>query len=175
MLLTNKSVSVRLFNEDDITNKIHWINNSENNEFLHYDIPLTYEKTLLWYQNKDNDSRIDCVIEFNGAPVGLIGLLNISTVHRKAEFYICIGDITVKRKGVATISTNLILKYAFEKMLLNKVYLNVDSENSAACKLYEKIGFVCEGEFKEDLFHRGKMINRKRYAMLNKEFITSGI
>lgn len=175
MLLTSNKVSVRSFNEGDITNKICWINNAENNEFLHYDIPLTYEKTLHWYHNKDNESRIDCVIEFDGVPVGLIGLLNISTVHRKAEFYICIGDTAVKRKGIATISTELILKYAFEEISLNKVFLNVDSKNVAACRLYEKIGFVSEGEFREDLFHRGKMIDRKRYAMLSKEFTVHSI
>ena len=65
------------------------------------------------------------------------------------------------------------LKYAFDELGLNKVYLNVDAENIAACNLYEKIGFKCEGVFKEDMMHRDKMIDRKRYAILKKEWISA--
>ena len=174
MLLKSDLVEVRLFRADDIENKIKWINDPDNNEFLHYDIPLVYDKTLEWYNNKNNSTRLDCLIEYDQIPVGLIGLLGIDHSNKKAEFYISMGETSFKRKGIATVSSKLILEYAFNELLLNKVYLNVDSENVIACKLYEKIGFVCEGEFIEDLFHKGKFINRKRYAILKKMFLSLG-
>lgn len=174
MLLKRDKVSIRLFDESDIENKVKWINDPENNVFLHYDIPISYEKTLVWYKSKNNDTRIDCVIEYCGAPVGLIGLLGISHIHKSAEFYISMGETSFKRKGIATVSTRLILEYAFYELKLNKVYLNVDSENEAACRLYEKVGFICEGEFIEDMFHRGRFINRKRYAILHDAFSFGG-
>ena len=162
-------VSVRKFEKKDIENKVKWINDERNNEFLHYDIPLCYEKTLRWYENKA-ENRLDCVIEYNGLPVGLIGLISIDNVNMKAEFYISMGCVEYKGRGIATIATRLILKYAFESLNLNKIYLNVDEENKIACHWYEKIGFFKEGVFKEDIFHKGKLINRVRYAIFKKEF-----
>ncbi len=165
MYLQDGDISIRDFTQDDIPNKIKWINNPENNTYLHYDIPLEYEKTLAWFCGKNNSTRIDGVIEYSGIPVGLLGLLAIDKINGKAEFYISMGETAFKRKGIATAASRLILKYAGEELKLRKIYLNVDEENAAACRLYEKLGFVCEGIFKNDMLHRGKYINRKRYAI----------
>ncbi len=170
MILSDGSVCVRDFRESDIENKIKWINDSQNNTYLHYDLPLVYDKTLAWFRNKDNKTREDCVIEFDGVPVGLIGLLQIDNINKKAEFYISMGNTTFKRKGIATRATRLLLGYAFSELRLNKVYLNVDSDNEPACNLYEKVGFVCEGIFVQDLNRKGCMIDRKRYAILANMF-----
>ncbi|MBQ7789426.1 MAG: GNAT family N-acetyltransferase [Clostridia bacterium] len=171
MYIVENEIVLREFLEKDVANKVEWINNFENNTYLHYDIPLTYEKTLAWYKGKDNEKRRDLVIEYLGIPVGIIGLLCIDNVNSKAEFYISMGNTSFKRKGIATKATKMLLKHAFEDLNLNKVYLNVDEENEIACRLYEKVGFKCEGVFIKDLFHRGKYINRKRYAILHNEFL----
>ena len=111
------------------------------------------------------------MIEDQGIPVGLLGLLAIDKVSQKAEFYISMGETAYKRKGIAMAATRLILEHAFSELQLNKVYLNVDAENLAACALYEKSGFHCEGYFHEDMLHHGRLIDRKRYAMLKKDFV----
>lgn len=170
MLLIENEITVRDFEKKDIENKVKWINDPENNEFLHYDIPLSVEKTTEWFENKNNNSRADMLVEYNGIPVGLIGLVSIDKNHNKAEFYISMGEGSFKRKGIATRATRLVLNYAFCELKLNKVYLNVDEENLLACKLYEKVGFKCEGVFISDMIHKGKYINRKRYAILSKDF-----
>lgn len=164
-----KQVGVRPFKLEDVSLKVEWINNPENNQYLHYDIPLSYDKTCNWFHGKNNDVREDCVIEYKGIPVGLIGLLSIDKVSQKAEFYISMGDTGYKRKGIATAATRLVLKHAFHDLGLNKVYLNVDADNQEACGLYEKVGFVCEGYFKQDLMHRGRLVDRKRYAILKED------
>lgn len=163
-----KEVLLRDFCEVDIPNKIKWINNPDNNSFLHYDIPLTYKKTLNWFRNKDDKKRVDCIIEYQGVPVGLIGLLALDFSNKKAEYYISMGDARYKHKGIATIATKLILEYAFDDLGLHKIYLNVDEQNEVACALYERTGFICEGLFEDDLVVNGKYINRKRYAIINR-------
>jgi len=164
--LKNDAISIREFTTEDIENKVKWINDSENNQYLHYDIPLSVEKTLIWFQNKAKN-RLDCVIEYNGIPVGLIGLIGIDNINQKAEFYVSMGRTEFKRMGIATAATKMIIKYAFEALELNKVFLHVDEENKAARTLYEKIGFELEGNFVKDLFHRGRFINRCRYAIFS--------
>lgn len=167
MYISVDKISLRDFTASDIDNKIRWINDFDNNLYLHYDIPLNYEDTLLWFNSKNNQTRLDCTIEYCGVPVGIIGLLNIDYVNLKAEYYVCLGEKRFKRKGIAKKASEILISYAFDILNLNKVYLNVDAENVDACKLYEKLGFVCEGTFIKDMIHRGKFIDRKRYAILN--------
>lgn len=173
MHINDGEVSLRDFRIDDIKLKIDWINDPKNHHYLHYDLPLEYEKTLQWFKNRNLEKRLDCIIEYDGIPVGVIGLLEIDKINKKAEYYITIGCHELKRKGIATIASHLILKYAFEVLKLNKVYLNVDSKNKAACTLYEKIGMVCEGEFIEDLYHNGEFIDRRRYAILRSLYLNN--
>lgn len=160
-------IKIRDFTVDDIPNKIRWINNPENNLHLHYDIPLEYEKTLNWFKTKNNNIRIDSVIDVDKTPVGLIGLLNIDKINRKAEFYITMGEVSYKRKGISYIASKALIEYSFEELKLHKVYLTTDYDNIAAQKLFEKVGFKREGVFVDDLFHRGKFINRIRYAIIS--------
>ena len=167
---TYEDVVLRTFEERDIPDKCRWINDPENNKYLHYDIPLEIEKTTQWFNNKNNNTRIDCVIEYNGIPVGVIGLLSIDKLNSKAEYYITVGEKTFKHKGIAYKATMAIIDFAFCKLKLHKVYLNVDAENIIAKKLYEKAGFVCEGHFSDDIFNQReqRFIDRERFAIISK-------
>ena len=162
-------VSIREFECGDIEKKVEWINNPLINEYLHYDIPITIDGTKKWFESKSSN-RYDFVIEYDGLPIGLIGLLQIDHVNQKAEYYISLGELDYLGKGIASKATELILKYAFENLNLNKVYLNVDADNNRACKLYEKSGFKKEGYFKNDMYARGHLIDRVRYAYYKENY-----
>lgn len=43
-------VTIRKFEERDVADKIRWINDERNNQFLHYDLPLEYKKTVEWFR-----------------------------------------------------------------------------------------------------------------------------
>lgn len=159
---------IREFNENDIENKLVWINDSNNNQFLHYNLPLQYGKTLEWYRSRNRETRLDCVIEYKNIPVGLVGILNIDKNNRKAEFYISMGNTEFKNKGIATKACLALIKYTFIELNLHKLYLTTDEENHIAHKLFEKVGFEKEGLFKKDLLHGGKYIDRVRYGLINR-------
>ena len=164
-------VTIRKFNESDIINKINWINNPENNRFLHYDLPLEYNKTLRWFENnKSRTDRYDAVIEFKGIPVGLIGLLSIDDINKKAEYYIAVGDTQYKSKGIAYEASILLLKLAFVTFKLEKVYLYTEVDNVIAQHLFRKIGFREEGIIKKDLFYKGKFIDRMIFSIKKEEY-----
>lgn len=162
------NIKLREFTEKDIEKKIEWINNPDNNEYLHYNIPLNLEDTIKWFMTKNNNKRCDMVIEYGGIPVGIIGIINID--KKKGEYYITLGESEYKRKGISFEASKQILNYAFDVLNLEKVWLCVDEENIAARRLYEKIGFRLEGTLLKDIFFKGKMINRCMYGICKDEW-----
>ena len=167
-------ITIRKFEFNDIELKIKWINNAENNQYLHYDLPLEYEKTCVWYNNnKDRVDRYDAVIEVDGRPVGLIGLLSIDLKNAKAEYYVAMGESNFKGRGIANKASQLILEYAFYELGLEKVYLYTETENVKAQKLFERLGFIKEGFLERDLYSKGKYVNRFLYGLLKNDFICS--
>ena len=165
------SVSIRRFEKKDIPNKVKWINDPENNTFLHYDLPLEIGKTESWFEkNKDRTDRYDAVIDVNSIPVGLIGLLSIDKKNKKAECYITIGEREYLGKGIAYKATNLLLEYAFTDLGLNCVYLFTEVDNIAAVRLYKRAGFKCEGILKDDLFYKGRFVDRYIYGITKKDY-----
>lgn len=167
-----KDLIIRRFTVQDIPNKIKWINDHKNNTYLHYDLPLTYDKTYDWYQkNKDRKDRFDAVIEYHGISVGLVGLLNIDYRNRKAEDYMLIGEHDFKGKGIATRAGHLNQLYGFEYLNLNKIYAFTEVDNDRAIKLDLRRGFVIEGELKEDLYMHGRYIDRYCLGIFKKNYI----
>lgn len=164
-------VTIRKFQRTDIPKKVEWINNPENNQFLHYDLPLTVEKTEKWFANHESDNnRYDAVIEADGIPVGTIGLLSIDRKNSKAEYYIAMGETEYKGKGIAKEASRLILAYGFEKLGLNRIYLFTETENIKAQRLFEKVGFIREGILKQDVFSHGQFVDRIAYGYLREDW-----
>lgn len=102
--------------------------------------------------------------------LGTVSLKDIDLKHKHAEFAICLRK-RAHGKGIAKKAVIQILKKAFEEYNLHKVFLNVLSDNIAAIHLYEKCGFVLEGEFREYYFKYNQYINLKWYGILKEEYV----
>lgn len=106
--------------------------------------------------------------------LGTISLKNIDLTNKNAEYAISLRR-KAQGKGIAYKATKELLKKAFEEFALERVYLNVLSNNQRAIYLYEKCGFSYEGKFKNHLFLRGKYQNLSWYAMLREEYINENL
>lgn len=168
-------VKIRKFSFDDIPLKIDWINNSDNNEFLHYDLPLEYDKTVQWYERtKDRTDRFDAVIEYYGEPVGLTGLLNIDYKNSKAEDYMVIGNTSYKRRGIATKAGTLIALYCFESLKLNKLCAFIEVGNDSSLNMDLKRGFNVEGYLRQSLYKNGGFVDRYVLGMFRRHLVIPG-
>lgn len=162
-------VSLRKMVREDIPLKVKWINDEKNNQFLHYTLPLEYEKTIQWFDRVKNlDTRYDGIIEADGVAVGLIGLLSIE--NEAAEYYITMGEQEYKGRGLAKKASYKLLRYAFEELGLKKVYLYTECDNVMAQKLFERIGFRKCGVEKGKIENRGKKVDRFYYEITGKDF-----
>ncbi|NLX03265.1 MAG: pyridoxal-phosphate dependent enzyme [Syntrophomonadaceae bacterium] len=170
------SIVLRKFQESDIPYKVKWINDEENNKFLHYDLPLREDKTLEWFRSVQNRTdRIDYTVLYNDEPAGLIGLINIDHKNKKAEYYICLGGKRFKGKGIAYIASDILIRDSFERFGLNKIYLYTEIDNVQAQSLFEKIGFVKEGLLKSDLLYYDRVIDRYVYGLNVPSFVNGSL
>lgn len=101
--------------------------------------------------------------------LGTISLKNINLRDKNAEYAISLRR-NAQGKGVAFEATKELLRLAFEVFGLERIYLNVLTDNDRAIQLYEKSGFSFEGEFKKHLYLRQEYKNLRWYAMLEKEY-----
>lgn len=100
---------------------------------------------------------------------GTISLKNVDLISRNAEYAISLRRCA-QGKGIGKEATQKLLEMAFQKFELKRIYLNVLAENIRAIRLYEKCGFVFEGEFRKHIFVAGKYQNLRWYSILDEEF-----
>lgn len=161
-------IVIRKFAEEDIPHKVCWINDVRNNRFLHYELPLQEDKTKTWFKKIQNRTdRYDAIIEYRGKPVGLIGLLSIE--NGQAEYYIAMGEVAEKRKGIAYSATQTLFHYARFELGLQQLYLYTELENIAAQRLFEKAGFVRQSIVKGHAINRGCPVDCYYYTISLKE------
>lgn len=164
-------VSIRKFEFNDIPLKVKWINDDANNKFLHYDLPLDQGKTEIWFEkNKSNTNRYDAIIEVDGEPIGLIGLLNINSVKRDAEYYITIGETKFRGNNIALRASKLLFKLGFEELNLNKIYLTTEIGNIPMQKLASKLGLIKESQLMEYSNRNGKLYDAYFFSVFKNDF-----
>jgi len=113
-------------------------------------------------------------IEVDGNHIGNVGLHGIDRANRKASLGIVIGEKEYWSKGLGTDAMATVLRYAFERLRLHKVNLDVMDYNERAIRVYERCGFVREGVRRDELWKRGRFVNLVRMSILETEFQDGG-
>lgn len=152
--MRKNNVMLRKINLDDTENIIKWKNSPEVKKNFCIQEDLTYETHFNWFTNKIKTGEVEQFIIIDrttNTPVGSTYLRDIDNKNNKAEFGIFIGEGSARNKGIGTDATILTMKYGFEKLGLNKIFLRVFSNNIGAIKAYEKAGFEYEGTARKDI------------------------
>ena len=159
---------------------IEQINNWRKNEDLikYLEAPYRYinlDVENKWYENylNNRNTTVRCAITTEDDNIiGLITLADINSVSRSAVLHIMIGNEENCGKGIGSFAIKQMLNHAFLNLNLNRVELEVLSQNIRAKKTYEKIGFKYEGTRREACFKNGNYIDIDIMSMLKKEFLT---
>lgn len=91
----------------------------------------------------------------NDQPIGLVDLSGFNWSARHAWVGIGLGEREFWGQGYGTEAMQLILRFAFEELNLNRVNLNVFEYNERAQKSYRKCGFVEEGRARQAMSREG--------------------
>lgn len=172
--LNGKKVYLRPFDEKkDLELFQFGKNNDKVRDTLFLFRPMTEQDTLTeanqWLISKEN--IVFTICEQNGnEPIGETGLFRIDYVSRAAIFYIAIYDPKYWSKGYGSEATDLVLKYSFDVLNLNRIQLHVAANNLAGVKIYERSGFVIEGTLREAMYHNNEYIDFFVMGILRKDY-----
>ncbi len=103
--------------------------------------------------------------------IGGIDLTSIDPIDKNAILSIVIGSETDRNKGYATEAIELLLTFAFTKLKLHKVSLNVYDYNEAAKNCYKSIGFKIEGRIRDQMFVDNEYCDLLPMGILKSELI----
>ena len=125
----------------------------------------TEEKIKSFIENSYSDvNQHFAFVDVNDTYLGTVSLKNISYKNRNAEYAIVTRKIA-QGTGAAERATKEVLEYAFKKLMLEKVYLNVLEENIRANRFYKRCGFELEGRAKHHICINGVFHNLNWYAI----------
>ncbi|MCC8194093.1 MAG: spermidine N1-acetyltransferase [Deltaproteobacteria bacterium] len=132
-----------------------------------YEAFVELEELYNKHIHDQNERRF--IIDHGGTNIGMVELIEIDYIHRRAEFLIIVHP-DFQNKGYATRATGLALAHAFNVLNMHKVYLLVDSENTRAIHVYEKLGFSREGLLRQEFFSNGRYRDVVRMSLFRSDF-----
>lgn len=159
--------------EDFIKYMHKWANDDKVTHFMLEGIyPSNVQKLEERYNELINGSNVVFAIinKKNKEYIGTVGLYNIAWQARMAEFRIFLGNNKYHGKGLGTIASKFMVKYAFYSLNLNKVWLGVNIENKGAVRCYEKAGFIKEGVLRQEVFRNNRYYDAIRMSILREEY-----
>jgi len=128
------------------------------------------EKFIELAQAAGDDAKYFAIETLDGKLVGDTGIRKIDWQSRKAEFFITIGEKQCWDKGFGTDALRTVIRLAFDKMNLNRLWLTTLAENSRAVRCYEKCSFVREGLLRQESFVDGKYRDVFMMALLREDY-----
>lgn len=166
---------IRELKRKDADGMLEWMHDTEIQKYFRFDSMSRQLRDVLEFicnaktQPIDGNSVHFAITDETDEYFGTISLKNFDMISKNAEFAICLRR-KAQGRGLAHEATREILRLAFEQYGLEKVYLNVLSENKKAINLYERCGFTCEGIFRKHLLLKGKFKTLKWYSILREEY-----
>ena len=164
-------MTIRRIEERDLETRVAWMNNPAIYMSMHFDVPVTMEKTLEWYRGYlGSRKRVDLVAEDNGEIVAFCGITGIDEKILKAETYLFVSPFK-HHCGIGSKAKRLMIDYAFNEMRLNKLFVVTNENNDASIALQRKFGYQLEGRFREEyILADGTKMDRLYFGLLKKDW-----
>ncbi|MDP1459804.1 GNAT family protein [Bacillus wiedmannii] len=162
------SICIREIEEEDIECLRNWRNQENIKKYFINQDDITVKQQEEWFQNykqKQDDKMFVIEETTNGyTKIGAVALYHINFHTHTVEFgRLMIGNELFVGKGYGKQAANLVCKYAFEVLNMEKIYLRVLVYNIKAIQLYHDIGFVIEKRNANDFY---MILKKERFLLM---------
>ena len=168
-------ICLRKIAKSDLDDKfLEWYNDKKVTHYLFMGIlPQNPEDLQNWFeQMQTNNKEIVFIVinKKNMNKIGFCGLHQINWIARTAEYRIFICERQYWGKGIGVKTTKTILRYGFELLNLNKIWLGVNIEHKKAVSLYKNCGFTEEGILRKEIYRNSRYYDALRMSILRDEY-----
>ena len=175
-ILQGPRVRLTALTSDDVPGLMRW--HTDTTFARLYDArvaaPRTYSALDNWIDdaNRSNNGYLFAIRPLDDEMLlGFVELESIMWTHQHAWLSIAIGDAAHQGQGYGREAIGLALRFAFHELNLHRVQLTVFSYNTRAIALYEQLGFVREGVYREYLQRDGARHDMYLYGLLRDEWL----
>jgi RimJ/RimL family protein N-acetyltransferase len=179
-MIYGERIRLRSIERGDLPNYVEWLNDPEVIEGLVMSIPFSMEDETHWFEGlaeRPAEER-PLAIEFRDGEewklIGSCGFHNIDWKSRAAEIGIAIGHKASWNQGYGTETMHLMLRFGFETLNLNRIFLRVYEYNQRAVRSYGKVGFVLEGKLRQARYKAGQYFDEYIMSVLRSEWEQAG-
>ncbi len=114
---------------------------------------MTIEAEEKWIEaHKTNPNHIILIAEMDSKIVGMLDFANgrRQRIAHTGEFGMSV-ELSARNQGIGSLLLQSLIEWTVENKTIEKIGLNVHSNNERAIALYKKMGFEIEGVRKHDL------------------------
>jgi RimJ/RimL family protein N-acetyltransferase len=133
---------------------------------------FTREEVKSFFLNtiEDNNIYLFLIVSRDGKIIGETVINDIDRRNSAANFRICIFQKNNRGKGIGVMATKVTRDFAFEKLKLHRLYLEVYSFNPIAKETYLKAGFKQEGCLRDSVLDGEKYADTIVMSILEDEW-----
>lgn len=128
-------------------------------QMAYYKTQYETQKGMYWAMEEKQNQQF----------IGVIGINNVSIIHKKAElgFWVLPEQ---SNQGFVTEASKEVLAFCFDNLQLNRVEATVETENMPSITVLKKLGFTHEGTFREYEINQENKIDLMMFSILQSEF-----
>lgn len=170
MILSDQELTLRAIEEGDAPVLQAMINDPElEHAVVGWSHPVSLGEQKRWIANLPGESAIRYAIDNGEGMVGTAILSALDWKNRTANLNIkLLGE--ARGRGYGTRAMKLVVAYCFGELNLNCLTANVLAENTASCRLWEKLGFRPEGVLRQRVYKGGRYHDLRAYSLLREEY-----
>ena len=167
------AIYLRPLEKADAATIVPWLNDPDvvRTTLRYLPCNLNAEEQFIDQLYKGDDAVVlGIAVQESDELIGITGIDQIDHRSRHGRFGIIIGVKDAWNKGYGTETTRLMVRYAFDVVNLNRVWLHVHEHNIGAIRAYEKAGFRVEGRLRQENYLDGQYHDTIVMAILRQDW-----
>jgi RimJ/RimL family protein N-acetyltransferase len=173
-MLHGRLVNLRALESTDPERAYAWMNDVEVIRYVSARYPVSRADERRWLEQGEANGFAGgvrfAIDTTEGVHIGTVDLHGVSGENRGAGLGIMIGEKAYWSNGYGTDAIVTLLRFAFDEMNLNRVWLHVFEFNERAVACYRKCGFQEEARLREHYYGEGRYWDVLVMGILRDEF-----